>query len=122
MPTESRRRGDAAEAAARQYLEQQGLKFRERNFHCRWGELDLIMEDRGCLVFVEVRSRSSAAFGGAAASITASKRQRIIRAASVYAAKHRLENRAMRFDVVTIDNAGKELQWLKQAFDASRPE
>jgi putative endonuclease len=114
--------GDAAEQAALAWLQRQGLVLVERNYrvargpHARGGEVDLILRDRdGTLLFVEVRSRSSAAFGGAAASITPLKRQRI-----VFAAQHYLSRLAApppcRFDVVAID--GGAVEWLRGAFDA----
>jgi putative endonuclease len=83
----------------------------------RGGEIDLILRDRdGTLVFVEVRARRDASHGGAAASIGAVKRRRI-----VYAAQHFLRAFASpppcRFDVVAID--GEAIEWLCAAFDAS---
>lgn len=115
-------RGAAAEARALAYLQAQGLRLEARNYRVaagpsrRAGEVDLILRDRdGTLVFVEVRQRRSRAQGGAAASIGAGKRARI-----VFAAQHYLRPMRTlppcRFDVVAID--GDELQWLKAAFDA----
>lgn len=62
--------GQAGEDAALEHLQKNGLRLAERNFRCKGGEIDLIMQDRGTLVFVEVRKRNDARFGGAAASIT----------------------------------------------------
>ncbi|MFG6468566.1 YraN family protein [Roseateles sp. BYS87W] len=114
--------GDAAEDAALAHLQRAGLRLLERNYRVaagpsrRGGEVDLIMADRdGTLVFVEVRARASGSHGGAAASVTARKQQRLI-----YAAQHYLMQHATpppcRFDVVAID--GTALQWLPAAFDA----
>lgn len=107
-------RGAAAEDRAAAYLTQQGLKLVTRNFRCRGGEIDLIMRDGASLVFVEVRSRARADFGGAAASITATKQARIILAARHYLAQHRVDA-PCRFDAVLIQ-AG-QLQWLQAAFE-----
>jgi putative endonuclease len=107
-------RGAAAEDRAAAYLTQQGLKLVTRNFRCRGGEIDLIMRDGASLVFVEVRSRARADFGGAAASITATKQARIILAARHYLAQHRVDA-PCRFDAVLIQ-AG-QLQWLRAAFE-----
>ena len=107
-------RGAAAEDRAAAYLAQQGLKLVTRNFRCRGGEIDLIMRDGASLVFVEVRSRARADFGGAAASITATKQARIILAARHYLAQHRIDA-PCRFDAVLIQ-AG-QLQWLRAAFE-----
>jgi len=64
-------RGPMAEAAAEEFLSGRGLRLLERNYRCRFGELDLVMRDGETLVFVEVRYRGSNSFGGAVASITA---------------------------------------------------
>jgi putative endonuclease len=75
------RRGVPAENLAAAFLEGQGLKILERNYRCRFGEIDLIASSGATLVFVEVRARRSSAFGGAAGSITAAKRRRLVAAA-----------------------------------------
>ena len=115
--------GDAGEALALAHLERQGLTLVQRNYrvaagpHARGGEVDLILRERdGTLVFVEVRARSSGAFGGAAASIGTSKQRRL-----VFAAQHFLRRYSTlppcRFDVVAIQGEGVE--WLRGAFDTS---
>lgn len=107
-------RGREAEERAARHLEKRGLKVVDRNFRVRGGELDLICRDGATLVFVEVRQRARADYGGAAASITAGKRRRI-----VLAARHYLAARPpcdCRFDCVLID--GDALEWLKNAFAA----
>ena len=114
----TRERGNAAEDAALAHLEAAGLRLLERNYRTPGrggGEIDLVMRERdGTLVFVEVRSRSGSAFGGAGASISATKQQRII-----FAARHYLLRLAApppcRFDVVLVEAS---VQWLKAAFDA----
>ena len=107
--------GKLAEALAADYLQARGLRLLERNYRCRLGEIDLILADGPVLVFVEVRLRRSADFGGAAASITARKRQRI-----VMAARHYLSGRqepVCRFDVVLLEAlAADSIEWLKDAF------
>jgi putative endonuclease len=114
--------GDAAEDAALAHLQRAGLRLLERNYRVaagpsrRAGEVDLIMSDRdGTLVFVEVRARAGASHGGAAASVTARKRQRLVYAAQHYLLRH-ASPPPCRFDVVAID--GRELTWLQAAFDA----
>lgn len=102
--------GDQGEQQALAYLEQAGLRLVQRNFLCKGGEIDLIMQDQASLVFVEVRKRSSAQFGGAIASITASKQKRMVHAAQVYLQKL-TSVPACRFDAVLIQ--GEELTWLK---------
>ena len=108
-------RGNLAEALAADYLEARGLRLIERNYSCRLGGIDLILADGATLVFAEVRLRRSAGFGGAAASITAGKRQRILRAA-----RHYLSGRPegpCRFDVLLLDALDPDrIEWIKDAF------
>lgn len=108
-------KGAEAERLAEEYLAARGLRLLQRNFRCRGGEIDLVMQDGAALVFVEVRSRRSADFGGAAASITAAKRARIILAARHYLAGLGAPP-TCRFDAVLFQ-AGR-VEWLKGAFDA----
>lgn len=108
--TSRQRSGDAGEELALQHLQQAGLQLIERSFICKGGEIDLIMRDQKTLVFVEVRTRASKAFGGAVASVTATKQKRMVHAAQVYLQTLKTTP-ACRFDVVAIE-AG-ELQWLK---------
>lgn len=113
---EARRLGQSAEARACAELQARGLQLVERNYRVRGGEIDLIMRDvDGTLVFVEVRARSHAAYGGAAGSVDATKRRRIVLAARHYLA-HLPEEPVCRFDVVTLE-AGA-LAWLPGAFAA----
>ena len=114
--------GDGAEERALAHLQRQGLRLVERNYRvaqgpqARGGEIDLIMQaGDGTLVFVEVRSRRNGHFGGAAASITPFKQQRIIYSAQCFLTRYR-SARACRFDIVTIE--GASLQWVPAAFDA----
>jgi putative endonuclease len=100
------------EQAARQHLEQHGLKLVEANFTCKGGEIDLIMRDGAALVFVEVRQRADRSHGGAAASITPAKQARMVCAAQVYLMRYR-QLPPCRFDVVAID--GDKLAWLRNA-------
>ena len=118
----ARRRGQAAEELASRYLEEQGLRLLERNVHCRGGELDLVMKDGETLVFVEVRSRNSSRYGSAEESITASKLDRLRRAAAVYLLRHPGYAQApCRFDVVALGGRAPEprINWIRDAFGAA---
>lgn len=98
-----------------------GLKTVERNFNCRVGEIDLIMEDGETLVFAEIRYRSNPGFGSGAETVTWQKQQRIIRAAQRYLQFHAYRaSRPCRFDVVSLDHAAGELRvdWIRGAFTA----
>ncbi|WP_105511336.1 YraN family protein [Paraburkholderia sp. BL21I4N1] len=112
--------GAVFELRAQEFLQRQRLRFVARNVSCRGGEIDLVMRDRdGALVFVEVRARAQAQFGGAAASIDWRKQRRIVRAAQHYLAIHGRcshDQPACRFDVVAFE-AGR-LVWLRDAFRA----
>ena len=112
--------GDAAEERASGFLQAKGLQFVARNYRTPGrggGEIDLIMRDRdGTLVFVEVRNRSRADHGGAAASVGHVKQRRIIFAARHYLLQLRTVP-PCRFDVVVMD--GDAVEWLRAAFDAS---
>jgi len=107
-------RGEAAENLAAAFLLREGLTLVERNFHCRFGEIDVIARDGATLVFVEVRMRTSERFGGAAGSIPAAKRARLLRTARLYlAGVARVP--ACRFDALLVNGNDNSIEWLKNA-------
>ena len=110
--------GALAEQLAAQFLQQHGLKLLQQNYRCKLGEIDLIMLDADTHVFVEVRLRSSAKFGGAAASIDTRKQTKILRTAQHYLATlPRIP--PCRFDAILMQsNKIDHIQWLKNAFTA----
>lgn len=108
--TEQQRLGQLGEDRALAHLNAQGLQLIERNFRCKAGEIDLIMRDGAHLVFVEVRRRASAGFGGAAASVTGAKQRRLFHAAQYYLLRYRTPP-PCRFDLVALD--GQKLSWLQ---------
>jgi putative endonuclease len=103
-------KGQAAENAALFYLEQQGLRLVERNFSTRSGEIDLIMWQQKTLVFIEVRQRSNLRFGGAVASISLAKQDKLWNTANIYLQRFAILP-ACRFDLLAIN--GLEMEWLK---------
>jgi putative endonuclease len=109
------KRGVEAEAIAAAFLEHNGLKILARNYRCRLGEIDLVAREGDTTVFVEVRSRRSSAFGGAAASITAAKRQRLLKAARHYISRQRALPQC-RFDALLIQGEPPHIEWLRNAF------
>ena len=114
--------GARAEVIAERYLIGRGLRPIARNFRCRVGELDLVMEHRAELVVVEIRYRRQRSPVEPAASITRVKRDRIIRAtANFLNAYDRYLDRPLRFDVVALSGPldRAEIQWLRGAFDCS---
>jgi putative endonuclease len=112
--SDKQRQGQLWEQRAMQHLVAHGLKLVETNYHCKSGEIDLILRDGEALVFVEVRQRASSRHGGAAASITAAKSRRIVCAAQTYLQRFaRLP--ACRIDVVAFD--GDVVDWLRGAIE-----
>ena len=110
--------GYAAEEAAAKLLEARGARIVARNVRCKGGEVDLVVDDGGTLAFVEVRLRKDDRFGGAAASVTATKQRRVLLAAQFFLQRQpRLADRPCRFDCVLADGAGA-MEWLKDAFRA----
>jgi putative endonuclease len=109
------RRGGPAEDLAAAFLQRQGLHVLERNYRCRFGEIDIVARSGGQLVFVEVRARSSEAYGGAAGSITAAKRRRLVATARHYLAR-RGADAPCRFDVVLVRGTEQRMEWLTDAF------
>jgi putative endonuclease len=107
----SRASGDQFEELACQYLQSQGLTLLARNWHCRFGEIDLIMQDGPYRVFVEVRARRSSRFGGAAASISTAKCRRLLAAANLYLSQHGSQTRC-RFDALLFEGNAAP-RWLK---------
>ena len=114
------RLGRTAEDAAAAYLMAHGHELILRNYRRRMGELDLIVRRGEVLAIVEVRTRSSEAYGGAAASIDAAKRRRIIRASRALLQQHaELARLHVRFDVIVVSDAGAErprIEWIQHAF------
>lgn len=112
-----RARGAAAEDHALHYLQREGLRLKTRNFRIRRGEIDLIMEDNGEIVFVEVRARQSGRFGDGIDSITAAKRRRLIAAAKAWLQRRRDEPMT-RFDVIAVEPNSHQVEWFRDAFHA----
>ena len=113
--------GVAAEQLAYDYLQGRGLKPVERNYRCRHGEIDLVMLDDGCLVFVEVRYRSRGAVARAAVTVDRQKQTRLIRTAEMFlATRPRFSSCAARFDVIGVDGRGtgrRTVEWIRDAFN-----
>ena len=108
--------GELAEARAEIFLLQQGLVKRAKNYRCKVGEIDLIMQHDTTLVFVEVRLRTHTSFANAAESVTYRKQQKIIKTAQYYLQQYGLTDKAnCRFDVIAFSDNGNP-EWIKDAF------
>lgn len=109
-------KGSDAEQIALSYLQQRNLILVAQNYHCRFGEIDLVMRDGATLVFVEVRMRGSETFGGAATSITPAKQAKLLRTARHYLSQLNSEP-PCRFDALLLSGInGQQIEWIKDAF------
>lgn len=107
--------GTRAEDLCADLLRRAGLRILARNWRCRFGEIDLVAEEGATLVFAEVRLRRDTAYGGAAESITAAKRARLLAAARLYLAARGPVD--CRFDVLLLDAlAPARIRWIRDAF------
>lgn len=110
--------GPQAESLACAHLEHAGLRLVTRNYRCPRGEIDLIMDDHGTLVFVEVRYRRVTTFGQPAETVDRRKRTRLQATAEHYLLAQRTD-RACRFDVVAIHgDRSPRIEWVRDAFRA----
>ncbi len=110
----ARLNGQKAEVNAKRYLQQQGLGFIEQNFRCRSGELDLVMQDGGEIVFVEVKYRQQSSHGSASEYFDFRKRRKVESAIACYMHEHQLNPAHVphRLDLIAIDN--ERIDWIKQ--------
>jgi putative endonuclease len=119
-PTDKQHKGNQAETLAQRHLERQGFSLVTRNFSCKTGEIDLIMQDREMLVFVEVRYRKETGLGSPLETITSAKQRKLNRAAQFFLQQH-YGNRwpPCRFDAVGISgelDASPTIEWVANAF------
>ncbi len=114
--------GKKGEAAARTYLERHGVRIVEANYACAVGEIDLIGRERDALLFIEVKTRTSEAFGPPHLAVHERKQRQIVQTAQWFLAERRLADVACRFDVVAVtfarDGDLPRIQWLQDAFPA----
>jgi len=108
-------KGAEMERFACDYLKSKGLQLLQCNFISRYGEVDLIMQDEDTVVFIEVRYRKNSHYGGAAASVTWTKQQRIIKTALFYQQQYAGQQN-MRFDVIAVEGDPPKIKWIKNAF------
>lgn len=110
--------GKRAENLALKFLKKKGLKLVERNFNCRYGEIDLILQDQDYLVFVEVRYRKDERFGGALESVDHRKQAKLRRSAEFYLQRHKKTESPCRFDILCLagDLAKPDFEWFENAF------
>lgn len=112
--------GRLGESEAARFLEKRGYKLLERNYRCKYGEIDIVAQDGRTIAFVEVKTRGSESFGGPLASVDSRKQKKIMLAAHFYIESKRLIDADLRFDVVGIELRGGQLSFelVKDAFEA----
>ncbi len=121
MSLEKKKLGKTGEDRAARFLEKQGYKILERNYRAPYGEIDLIALHRAELVFVEVKTRTSDAFGAPELAVNPRKQQRMVKAALGYMKYKKLHQMPCRFDVVAISAATeKEIELIQNAFEMDR--
>jgi putative endonuclease len=117
---DTRTLGNVAEQLAFRYLRDRGLAPVARNFRCRHGEIDLVMLDDECLVFVEVRYRSPGSFASAVMTVDRKKQSKLVRTAEMFLATRRgFSSHRARFDVIGVDerrNGQQSVEWIRDAF------
>ncbi|MGF1753234.1 YraN family protein [Vibrio makurazakiensis] len=109
--------GNHYEALASKYLTRQGLTIIEQNFSAKCGEIDLIMRDNSCIVFVEVKYRKQNDYGHAVEMVTPQKMRKLVKTANVWLLKQGLSAHStdFRFDVVAIEQHGNNIEWIENA-------
>jgi putative endonuclease len=115
--------GQRWERLAERHLKKAGYRIRDRNVRMKVGEIDIVAEEKGVLCFIEVKGRSSLAFGAPAEAITLEKQRRLYRAAEIYLQRERLRDSICRFDVVAIlgEGRGRTVEILRDAFRGPVP-
>ena len=110
--------GGQGEDNARNFLKEHGIKIRESNFRCKFGEIDIIGDDGNSLLFIEVKTRKRTDYGQPFETVTPQKQKKIILAAQRYLQKHpKLANKACRFDVISI--VDDKIDWIQDAFNTN---
>jgi len=118
------RRGELGERAAKRFLQKAGLKFLAANFRSDRGEIDLIFRDGDCLVFIEVKTRSSESWTRPAAAVNARKKKLLSQTALDYLKLLKNPAVKIRFDIVEVllaDGDVREIRHLPNTFTMSRP-
>ncbi|MBI3893778.1 MAG: YraN family protein [Candidatus Wallbacteria bacterium] len=121
--TDRRSLGRAGELAAVRILEREGYRVLQTNFTTRYGEIDIVADEAGCLCFVEVRLKTGKEFGTAQESITRAKRHHLVRAAEIYLGQTGGQDRECRFDVLALlwdreTSAPRSHELIRNAFGA----
>ncbi len=116
---EKKELGRRGEELAAQYLRKNGYELIQRNYVCKMGEMDIIAKEKGTLVFVEVKARTSTAFGPPQSAVNSAKQRQLSKVALNFLKEKKIEDAKARFDVVAIlfGKRGDEIELIKDAFD-----
>ena len=106
--------GTAYEIIAAEYVKKQGVRIREMNYRITRGEIDIIGEDKDCIIFIEVKYRKTASYGYPWEAVSGSKQKQICRVARQYCYSKKI-NKQVRYDIISI--CGEEISWFKNAFE-----
>ncbi|WP_423840167.1 YraN family protein [Vibrio mytili] len=109
--------GNQYESLAKQFLQRQGLRFLEQNFLTKVGEIDLIFQQDETIVFVEVKYRNNDRYGSAAEMVTYSKMRKLVKTAQIWLSRQKQSIHTIdyRFDVIAIQNNGRDINWIQNA-------
>jgi putative endonuclease len=120
---EKKELGKKGEELALRFLKKRGYRIIEKNYVCKMGEMDIIAKEKDTLVFIEVKTRTSMAFGPPQLAVTRFKQRQLSKVALYYLKEKRLENVKARFDVVAIllVQKGEEIELIRDAFDLNWP-
>ena len=112
--------GDEGEEEAVRFLEARGYRVHARNYSCRYGELDVVAEREDTVCVVEVRMRSTAVWGDPSHTVSFAKQRKVVKAALHFLQAHRLRDKMLRFDVISVVGRGERatVEHLPGAFDA----
>ena len=116
--------GTEGEKLAAKFLKRKGYRIIQRNYKCKLGEIDIIAEHDGTIIFVEVKTRQTQEFGSPQSSVTATKRGQISKVALFYIRAKRLVDQSCRFDVIGITfppgSRKPEIEHIENAFQLNR--
>jgi putative endonuclease len=115
--------GKKGEEVALRFLKKRGYRIIEQNYVCKMGEMDLIAKEKDTLAFIEVKTRTSTAFGPPQLAVNSSKQRQLSKVALYFLKEKKLEDVKARFDVVAIilGQNGEEIELIKDAFDLNWP-
>jgi putative endonuclease len=115
--------GKKGEEVALRFLKKRGYRIIEKNYVCKMGEMDIIAREKDTLVFIEVKTRTSAMFGPPQLAVNSSKQRQLSKVALNYLKEKHLEDQKARFDVVAIllEEKGEQIELIQDAFELQYP-